>query len=93
MLHVGGEPSAVAITFEGSYGFVAKRSSGSVALFDAGSHTLLANVAVGGAPVALVTGAYPPAVSNSTAFLLDMGVVVLVVALAVPHTFGGGGAP
>ncbi len=81
VLHVGGEPSAVAITFEGSYGFVARRASGSVALLDAGSHTLLANVAVGGAPVALVTGAYPPAVSNSTAFLVDMGVVVLVVAL------------
>ncbi len=75
-LQLGGGPSAVAITFDGSYGFVAERSAGRVAMLDVGSRQLLATIDVGGAPQAVITGPYPPAVSGPTAFLIDMAVIL-----------------
>lgn len=75
-------PAAVAITFDGAYGFVAERGSGQVAMTDAASHAVLAVIAVGGTPQAIITGPNPPLVSHQTAFILDM--VVLAFILAMP---------
>jgi YVTN family beta-propeller protein len=80
-LQLGGGPSAVAITFDGSYGFVAERSAGRVAMLDVGSRQLLATIDVGGAPQAVITGPYPPAVSGPTAFLITMAVILFIVVL------------
>lgn len=80
-LQLGGGPSAVAITFDGSYGFVAERSAGRVAMLDVGSRQLLATIDVGGVPQAVITGPYPPAVSGPTAFLIDMAVILFIVVL------------
>lgn len=77
-LGIGGGPAAVAITFEGSFGFVAERTAGRVAMFDPASHSILATVDIGGTPRALVTGPYPPAVSGQTAFILDMVVIGVI---------------
>jgi YVTN family beta-propeller protein len=60
-LALGGGPAAVAITFDGAYGFVAQRDAGRVVMLDVGTHQTLATISVGGAPRAVVTGAYPPA--------------------------------
>jgi YVTN family beta-propeller protein len=59
-LPISGGPAAVAITFEGSLGFVAERDAGQVLIFDVATHQTLATLAVGGAPRAIMTGAYPP---------------------------------
>jgi YVTN family beta-propeller protein len=80
-LQFGGGPAAVAITFDGAYGFVAERDAGRVAMLDVGSRQLLATIAVGGAPQAVITGPYPPAVSGPTAFLITMGVILFIVVL------------
>ncbi len=79
VLHIGGEPVAVAITFEGSFGFVAERSMGRVTMLDADTRQVLATIVVGGAPVAVVTGAYPPAVGVQTSFVVSLAVVVLLL--------------
>ena len=68
-----GDPSAVAITFEGALGFVAERGSGRVVELDITSRQTLGAVTVGGAPQAIITGPYPPA--------LDRQTTVIVVAL------------
>jgi YVTN family beta-propeller protein len=86
MLHVTGTPVAVAITFEGSYGFVAQRTSGAVTLLDAATHQIQATISVGGTPQAIVTGPYPPSVSGQAAFLFNVLfglaiVVIMIVAL------------
>ncbi len=80
VLHIAGTPVAVAITFEGSYGFVAQRTSGSVTLLDAATHQIQATISVGGAPQAIVTGPYPPSVSSQAAFLFNVlfGVAIVV---------------
>jgi YVTN family beta-propeller protein len=78
---VGGGPSAVAITFDGAYGFVAQRNAGRVAALDMGDHHVLANIDVGGAPQAIVTGPYPPAVSGPTAFIVDMLVFAFLLVM------------
>jgi YVTN family beta-propeller protein len=80
-IKLGGAPAAVAITFEGSFGFVAERSAGRVAMLDVGTHRMLATVDVGGAPTAVVTGPYPPAVSGQTAFVVDVAVVAVMLAM------------
>jgi YVTN family beta-propeller protein len=72
-LAFSGEPSAVAITFEGALGFVAERGDGRVVELDITNGQSLGTVAVGGAPRAIVTGPYPPA--------LDRQTTVIVVAL------------
>ncbi len=85
-LTIGGGPSAVAITFEGTYGFVTQRDTGNVTLFDVGTHKPLAVIAVGGAPRAVVTGAYPPLLNrqaaNVAAYVVT-GLLIVVLAVAV----------
>jgi YVTN family beta-propeller protein len=82
-LPIGGGPAAVAITFDGAYGFVAEQRAGRVAMLDAPSHRVLATVAVGGAPSAIITGPYPPSVSSQTAFLIDIIVIAAILAMMV----------
>jgi YVTN family beta-propeller protein len=81
VLPIAGTPVAVAITFEGSYGFVAQRTSGSVILMDAASLQIQARIPVGGAPQAIVTGPYPPKVSSQAAFMFNIlyGVAIVVI--------------
>jgi YVTN family beta-propeller protein len=76
---IGGSPAAVAITFDGAYGFVAERDTGRVAMLDVGTHHVLGAVAVGGSPRAVITGPYPPAVSGLTGFIVDLLVVVFLL--------------
>lgn len=76
---IGGSPAAVAITFDGAYGFVAERDAGRVAMLDVGTHHVLGTVAVGGSPRAIVTGPYPPAVSGLTGFIVDLLVFVFLL--------------
>ncbi|MGO8947197.1 MAG: hypothetical protein ACLQUY_05945 [Ktedonobacterales bacterium] len=83
VLHISGEPVAVAITFEGSYGFIAQRASGRVTMLDADTRQVQATMSVGGTPVAIVTGAYPPAVSGQTSFLVSMAVIALLLAAMI----------
>ncbi len=73
ILRFSGEPSAVAITFEGALGFVAERADGRVVELDITNRQTLGAVAVGGEPRAIVTGPYPPP--------LDRQTTVIVVAL------------
>src|SRR5579872_6886832 len=85
-LTIPGNPSAVAITFDGALGFIAEQSSGQVAMLDGASHQTLATIAVGGSPVAVLTGAYPPpAPSQSTPAVVFVGIgigIVVILALA-----------
>ena len=82
LAHFAG-PAAVAITFDGAYGFVAERESGQVAMTDAASHAVLAVISVGGTPQAIITGLNPPLVSHQTAFILDMLVLALILAMPI----------
>lgn len=77
-LALAGGPAAVAITFDGAYGFVTQRQSGRVTIFDAGSRQTLATLGVGGAPVAIITGAYPPLLGAQSATV----VAIILYALA-----------
>ncbi|MGH2515100.1 MAG: hypothetical protein ACRDHP_05535 [Ktedonobacterales bacterium] len=75
-----GGPAAVAITFDGSFGFVAERDSGRIVMLDVASHQTLATIAVGGAPRAVLTGAYPPALpaeSSPTGIVVGSGLALL----------------
>lgn len=80
-LALDGAPTAVAITFDGAYAFVAERDRGQVVMLDAARHQVLSTIALGGAPVAVVTGAYPPVVSQQTSG--NAGFVVVIVAMLV----------
>jgi YVTN family beta-propeller protein len=85
-LTFGGGPAAVAITFDGAFGFVAERDAGRVAMFDVASHQTLATITVGGAPQAIITGSYPPVLSPGAANVVGIlsyvfvGVVLLAIA-------------
>jgi YVTN family beta-propeller protein len=61
VLPFSGGPAAVAITFDGAYGFVAERDAGRVEMFDPASRQVLATIDVGAGPRALVTAPYPAA--------------------------------
>jgi YVTN family beta-propeller protein len=74
-----GGPVAVAITFEGAFGFVAERHAGQVAMFDATTRQTLKVITVGGAPQAIVTGAFPPLLSDQGNFLADALVIVAIL--------------
>lgn len=67
VLPFAGGPAAVAITFDGSYGFVAEHDAGRVVMFDVAEHKTLATLSIGGTPQALVTGSYPPLLSQQSA--------------------------
>lgn len=60
-LPFSGGPVAVAITFEGAYGFVAEGDSARVQMFDPAAREVIATLNVGGAPRAIVTAPYPAA--------------------------------
>lgn len=83
-LRFDGAPAAIAIPSDGVYGFVASRDAGRIAIFDASSNQTLATFEVGGAPVGLVAGPYPPLLnreaSNIAGFILT-GLVVAVLAI------------
>ena len=80
-LSFGGGPSAVAITFDGAYGFVAQRDAGKVTMFDVGTHKPLAQLTIGGSPRAVVTGAYPPLLNRQAANVAAYVVTGLLVAV------------
>lgn len=85
-LTYSGAPSAVAITFDGALGFIAQRSSGQVVEFDATTRATLGAVSVGGAPRAIVTGPYPPALNRQTSSTLTTviyGAFALALALFI----------
>ena len=81
-LAIGGGPAAVAITFDGAYGFVAQGAAGSVAMLDVAAHHTLATLAVGGAPRAIITGSYPPLLDRQAANIVGI-MIYVVVALAL----------
>ncbi len=66
-LALGAGPAAVAITFDGAYGFVTDRATGRVVMFDVAAHHALATIPVGGAPRGVITGAYPPTLNTQQA--------------------------
>jgi YVTN family beta-propeller protein len=82
---LSGGPNAVAITFDGAYGFVAERNSGRVAMLDVASRQALATISVGGAPDAVLTGAYPPPAPaqppHTTIYVGSALVILLLIAL------------
>lgn len=86
-LALDGAPSAVAITFDGAYAFVPERDRGQVVMLDAARHQILSTVAVGGSPIAVVTGAYPPVVSQQTSSIAGYVVVVVLVLAMVYAVF------
>lgn len=79
-LSFSGAPAAVAITYDGALGFVAQHDAGAVVMFDGATSKTLAAMTVGGSPTALVTGAYPPALSRQTANTLGyiLGILALL---------------
>ena len=77
-----GGPAAVAITFDGALGFVAERDAGRVAMLDVGARQTLTTITVGGAPHAIITGAYPPALDQNTANIIIYIVVAIFLAAA-----------
>lgn len=85
-LNFGGDPVAVAITFDGAYGFLAEHNAGQVVMFDASTRKQLATASVGGTPRAIITGAYPPLLdrqtANSAGFIIS-GLVLVVVLIVV----------
>jgi DNA-binding beta-propeller fold protein YncE len=78
---LAGAPVAVAITFEGSFGFIAERTSGRVVMLDATDRHLLATLAVDGTPEAIVTGAYPPGSPAQPPIWLVGGLIVALATL------------
>ena len=76
-------PSAAAITFDGAYSFVATTDGGQVTMFDATTRTMLATIAVGGAPTAIITGPYPPVLNRQTSSILGIGISLLALLIIV----------
>jgi hypothetical protein len=63
IIHTNGTPESVAITNDGLLGFIALRG-GRVLMLDLIAHRLVSNVVVGGTPHFIITGLYPPPVSE-----------------------------
>jgi YVTN family beta-propeller protein len=83
ILPYDGHPTAIAITFDGSYAFVAEQNAGAVAMVDVPTHKTLATLAVGGTPRGLVTGAFAPVLNRQTASILEYvisGSILAVIA-------------
>lgn len=78
-LPFAGGPDAVAITFDGAYGFVAERSTGRVTMLDTSAHTTLATIDVGGMPRGIITGSYPPVLDRTTATVVAVIVTILLL--------------
>lgn len=86
-LPFSGAPSAVAITFDSALGFVTERDSGRVEEIDVTTRQTLGTISIGGAPNAVVTGPYPPALnrdasSTITAWVYGAFALAVVVLLA-----------
>lgn len=88
--HLSASPQAVAITSDGSLGFVAL-SSGKVAMLDLVERTVVATFQVGGDPHFVITGLYPPAlgttpqqVSLTQTFTIIGGYLLVGLLLSVP---------
>jgi YVTN family beta-propeller protein len=64
---VEGGPSAAAITFDGAYGFLSAAGAGQVTMYDVAAHRALATISVGGAPIGIITGSYPPVLNQQAA--------------------------
>jgi YVTN family beta-propeller protein len=82
-LAIPGGPAAVAITFDGAYGFVAERNAGRMAMLDPARHKVLATIAVGGTPQGIVTGAYPPLLDRQTANITGYIIIALLGACLI----------
>lgn len=85
-LAFAGAPSAIAITFDGVLGFVAGHGNGQVVEMDVATRQTLATVSVEGAPRAIVTGPFPPALNRQTASIvttLVYGAFALALAIFV----------
>jgi DNA-binding beta-propeller fold protein YncE len=65
VIHTDATPEAVAITNDGSLGFIALQG-GRVAMLDLIAHRLVYTVDVGGTPHFIITGLYPPPVVLAT---------------------------
>jgi DNA-binding beta-propeller fold protein YncE len=89
--HIAGGPSAVAVTFDGAFAFVTQREAGSVTMLDLAAHQTLAAIDVPGHPVAVITGAYPPALDTQASTIVGVLLYVLAGAsiLAVAGYFFG----
>jgi YVTN family beta-propeller protein len=89
-LPFAGGPASVAIPNDGSYAFVAAHDTGSVAMYDLAQRRTVATLAVGGAPVGMATGSYPPllgaqagAVVNVVLTLAVLGTLAIVAYLFI----------
>ena len=65
VFHLNGSPQSIAITSDGTLGFVAL-ANGQVVMLDVPGRKVIASFAVGGTPHFIITGTYPP--KTSTAF-------------------------
>lgn len=83
VLPISGGPSAVAITSDGSYGFVTAAQTGQLIQFDAVTRATLASISVGGTPRALVTGPYPSAPAPQPAHAADVAPYIFFAVLLV----------
>jgi YVTN family beta-propeller protein len=64
VIHTQGTPESVAVTSDGLLGFIALRE-GKVAMLDLISHRFVYTVDVGGTPHFIITGLYPPPLSDT----------------------------
>lgn len=78
-LSFSGGPDAVAIPNDGSYAFVAARDAGHVAMYDLTQHTTVATLDVGGVPVGMVTGSYPPLLGSQASGIISVVLTVVVL--------------
>jgi hypothetical protein len=65
VIHMNVTPDSVAITSDGQLGFVALRN-GTVAMLDVPARQVVSAIAVGGTPHFIITGLYPPIITNPT---------------------------
>jgi DNA-binding beta-propeller fold protein YncE len=87
VLPFDGHPSAIAITFDGSYAFVGEQNAGAVAMVDVPTHKTLAMLMVGGAPHGLVTGAFAPVLNRQTAsvveYIISGSILAIIAAILI----------
>jgi len=76
-----GGPTAVAITFDATIGFIAERDTGAVALFDVAARSVVTTITVGGTPHAIVCGSYPPILNRQVAYIAEFVVSGLILFL------------
>jgi YVTN family beta-propeller protein len=82
VIAVDGSPSAVAITYDGSHGFIANQDNGSITVFDATNQTVKSTIAIGGQLTAITTGSYPPVLDRRSTSIVGY-VVTAIVLIAI----------